>query len=866
MKTKLITALATMAMLLLCAAPALAANVTPVDIRFTKHGGGQFLYCNNPEFISEKDLSTDENPNPVYMMKQEGLKPGKYSVFFCFYNWTPFDVEPDIEFVSDNAKITVNSVGYYIPKGWDYWDCLGAWSDYWGLNIRTIDGLTQYVPYQNQDLPKTFTLKKSNEWIHNYIYNYNSVSPKVTFNMLVDFTIESGTADVNFAALKSYDVLGDRSHHSAKATQSPYKNDTAIKGIERESLPIVETNLNVEVTSKMHDGTAIPVRVYNQYFPAGNTYDYWMTNINPNRDAYAYSKECSTESDMLSFELKDKSKLSYYGSGVAYSNRDDVWHFDIYHHNTTAYENGCPSKNATSHVPNDKLPEKLDIQNPPNLDYEFNLGNFGVTTRYHLNLKNSDTRKRSVNYYIDASFSSCIVAVRDKKGNLLNPYTLSQTHAFAQSKGINWQKKTDYMFSTMLEPGETKALILDVTLPTNCYGGIVNGLTADSKLLCEPKDIIEFPEKTEVYPYDTETWFDGYQTMRWQDGELYIYKDQWSKVSLPEETKKLFAGRTKDIRLTKTSSGYIARFAGYDQYGGNIADDTNENKLYILDNKFAYVKTIPMPSYVWESLYADGITYVRTDKIYESANGITFTESTRSEMPITDGKSILEKREDGWYIRYNGKKEFEKINFAYPEVTEIRAADHTYYMIRSLKNYDTDPDTGNFLAVSTDGVNYRDFWMPNYQLRFMRLDAVGDRLYAVGRTDVTERNRADYESGVILKTPKGYLSLNGTLEKFDADTCLDLNYLAEVFDITVTRENTPEGEMRATAEYNGNTVTLITGTNVLYHGDKSRFVGTAPYKDGNSIYVPFGEFMEVLGFDVTYDEKTSTVNVTEKTE
>ena len=131
---------------------------------------------------------------------------------------------------------------------------------------------------------------------------------------------------------------------------------------------------------------------------------------------------------------------------------------------------------------------------------------------------------------------------------------------------------------------------------------------------------------------------------------------------------------------------------------------------------------------------------------------------------------------------------------------------------------------------------------------------------------MTERNRADYESGVILKTPKGYLSLNGTLEKFDADTCLDLNYLAEVFDITVTRENTPEGEVRATAEYNGNTVTLITGTNVLYHGDKSRFVGTAPYKDGNSIYVPFGEFMEVLGFDVTYDEKTSTVNVTEKTE
>lgn len=860
MKFRFMTAVAA-AMLFLFASSAFAANIDPVPVRFTKYGDGQFLYCNNPEFVSESDLSTDENPNPVYMMKQEGLKPGKYSVFFCFYNWTPYDVEPDIEFVSDDAEITINSVGYYIPQGWDYWDCLGAWSDYMGVNIRTIDGLAQYVPYRNIDLPQTFTLKNSSEWINKYIYNYDAVSPKVTFNMLVDFTIESGTADVNFAALKSYDVIGDRSHHAANATQSPYKNDTSIKGIEPETLPIVEADLDVEITSRINDGQNIPVRVYNQYFPSGNTYDYWMTNINPSRDAYEYSKECSTGSDMLEFELKDSSKLNYYGPGVAYSQRNSIWNFDIYHHNTTAYEPGCPSQSATYHIPNDELPEKLDISNPPDLDYEFNLGNFGVTNRYHLKVKNSDTISRSLNYYIDASYSSCLVAVRDTDGTLLNSYTLEEEDAFVQSKGINWTKKTDYMFSVMLKPNETKEYIIDVTLPTNCYGGIVNGLTADTKLLCEPKEIIEFPEKTSVYEYYTDTWFDGYQTMRWEDGELYIYSNGWKRANLPEETRELFEGLTKDIRLTKTKNGYIARFAGYDQYGSSIADTSDKTDIYVLDSSFKLIKTMTMPEYVTEAVYADGKTYIKSDKIYETENGITFTASSIDSMPITNGDSVIEKRIDGWYIKYNGKDEFTKINFEYPDVTEICAADGVYYMVRSLKNYDTDPDTGNWLAVSTDGVNYRDMWMPNRQIRFMRLDALGDKLYAVGRNEMTERERFDYEGGVKINTPEGYLSLNYTLTEFDNSTCLDLDYIANVMGMEATEEDADGGQKRVTLELDGKTVSFITGGYALYSGNDSRFVGTAPFLDGDTIYVPLAHLMETFGYTADYDEQTDTVTI-----
>ena len=844
------------------AASAAPRDVDPVPVRFEKHGGGQFLYCNNPEFVSESDLSTDENPNPVYMMKQEGLTPGKYSVFFCFYNWTPFDVEPDIEFVSDDAEITINSVGYCIPQGWDYWDCLGAWADYTGENIRTIDGLAQYVPYSGIELPQTFSLKNSTEWINKYIYNYDAVSPKVTFNMLVDFTIEKGTADVNFAALKSYDKIGDRSHHVKNAPQSPYKNDTAIKGIEPETLPVVEAGLDVTITSKINDGQNVPVRVYNQYFPSGNTYDYWMTNINPSRDAYRYSKECSTGSDMLEFEFRDSSKLSYYGSGVPRTQRNSVWNFDIYHHNTTEYESGCPSRSELYHTPNAPLPDRLDINDPPDLDYEFNLGNFGVTNRYRLNVKNSDTISRSLNYYIDASYSSCLAAIRDADGNLLNPYTLEPEDAYIQSKGINYTKKTDYLFSVMLSPGEEREYIIDITLPTNCYGGIVNGLTVDDEPLMKPAEIIGLPEKSELYEYYYNTWFDGYETMRCDGGDIYAYRNNsWKKLDLPQKTRELFGGILKDIRLTKTKSGYIARFAGYDQYGGNIADTSDKRTLYVLDDKLNCIKSSELPTYISGAVYADGVTYIQSDKIYETQNGVTLFESKLSSLPVTNGRSVVEKRLDGWYIKENGKTEFTKINFEYPDVSEIRASDGVYYAVRSLKNYDTDFNTGNWLSVSTDGINYRDMTLPNSQFRFMRLDSVGGTLYAVGRNETYSRPKFDYEGGIKFLTPEGYLSLEYTLTEFDETTCADLDYLAGALGAEVYTSDMPNGEKRVSVSLDGREVSFITGGHAFYAGGDSLFAYTAPFYDGSTVYVPLMNFAKSLGFTVEYDEASQTVTI-----
>ena len=367
-----------------------------IPIEFRKHGGGQFIYCNNPEFIGEDDLATDENPHSTYMMKTEHLGPDEYAVFFCFYNWTEFDVEPDIEFYSeDGATVTINSVGYYIPQNYDFWDCIGAWSDLWGINIRSQNNMQQYVPYRNIDLPKTFRIHAGgNEWISKYIYNYEPAAPKVTFNMLVSFTIDKGEADVNFAALKNYGVVGDRSHHDPNAAAGEYLNDTAIKGIETESLPIVEADLDIEITPDTPDGERLPVVVANAYYPDGSETNFWVTNINLNRNTYQYLRETAAASDMLTFHDRDESKLGYYGEDVV--ERDDEWLFDIYHYNTTHYENDMPWT-AAEHVPNAGLPEVLDPANPPKYDWQFNLGNFGVTNRYNLTITNTDHVPRALN-------------------------------------------------------------------------------------------------------------------------------------------------------------------------------------------------------------------------------------------------------------------------------------------------------------------------------------------------------------------------------------------------------------------------------------------------------------------------------------
>lgn len=85
MKKKFITAAICFFMLTgICAFSGFAAVEKAVPIQFKKAGGGQFIYCNNPEAVTSADLFSLDNPKATYLMKNEGLKPDNYSVFSAF--------------------------------------------------------------------------------------------------------------------------------------------------------------------------------------------------------------------------------------------------------------------------------------------------------------------------------------------------------------------------------------------------------------------------------------------------------------------------------------------------------------------------------------------------------------------------------------------------------------------------------------------------------------------------------------------------------------------------------------------------------------------------------------------------------------
>lgn len=170
---------------------------------------------------------------------------------------------------------------------------MGAWPDYLGINIRSLSGTEQHIAFQGErNVPTTVTLNGGeNDWVSRHIYNYEELKPEATFNLLIDFTIESGEADVNFAALKHTGILGDRSRHNPNAAPGRYVRDNTVKEIDKETLPMVEADITVNIDAGTPNGETVPVKIFNQYHPEGNVTPFWTTNINPSRDEYMVSRK-----------------------------------------------------------------------------------------------------------------------------------------------------------------------------------------------------------------------------------------------------------------------------------------------------------------------------------------------------------------------------------------------------------------------------------------------------------------------------------------------------------------------------------------------------------------------------------------------
>lgn len=831
----------------------------PIPIRFEKSGGGQYIYCNNPEYVGEEDLSTIENEKATYMMKCENLKPDTYSVFFCFYNWTDFDIEPDMEFHTQNgAQIRIDSVAYCLPTGDEFWDCIGSWADFLGINIRTLNGYQQYVPYQGTSLPQTISLEPGDtDWASRYSYNYQTVPSRMTFVMLVKFTILSGEADVNFAALKHYGTLRDRSRHNPDALPGAYRRDTSIKGIETESLPMVQAKLNVEITSQTQNGASLPVRIYNQYYNEGNTAPYWMTNINPNRDAYLFSKEIAAGSDMLSFQFQDDSKLEYYGEDVPQGKRNNVWIFDIYHHDTTAYEEGMPWAEE-EHVPNAYTGTKMDIDNLPNLEWEFNLGNFGVTNRYYFTIHNSDNQARILNYFLETSLSSNIVIVRDKEGEMLNPYTLQPENPFALCKGINQSKVNSCMFSAEIPAGETAEYILDVILPTNCYGGMVNSLTVDSRKKLMPVAGNVFPEHLDEFPMKN-VFFNGQEYMQWKNGELYRLGEgnTWRRILLSPQAREIFQYQSQNFEIVKTDWGYGARFCGWD--GGKdwcIANSPAQNKVYFFDRNFRLLSEQKSNSYIYDILASHGKIYYRSDQIYETKNGEKIEKTAGSGgFPECSGPFTIARTGSALSFWEEGGKTFPISYEAMSSPREVLATGGLFYCKKSWKTYFSDLETPNILSVSTDGLYWTDFTLPNTFLELQKVLYIDGKIWVDGRFQTLV---LDYQPPEAIR-----VFLNGEALGFEVlpeikndRTMIPARFLFEKLNAKV--EWLAETEEIAVTG-GGHQILFRIGSDAAVVDGEETLLDAPPYLSQDRTMIPLRFLTESLGYRVTWEEERNLV-------
>ncbi|MDP4152509.1 MAG: copper amine oxidase N-terminal domain-containing protein [Bacillota bacterium] len=573
-------------------------SVTAQNIKFTPEGGGKYIYCNNEEAIWRRDLSDDSNPNPSYIMNNDDLAAGKYSMFVSHLNHTElqnsdgsmkemgFDIELDAQFVAkEDSTVVITAVGFEaqrletfrsgdkILKLQSSADFFNAWSDYMQVPMLTERSDEKCEPHEFT--PVTVELKKGEKmWLSKYISNYSTVAFLKPVFLMSDFEIKQGKVDVNIAALKSDGILGDRSHHCDNAKRGVYYRDRQYKGI-ADTLPAVNTDLSYSINDKITAGTLLPVKVYNQYIPEGSVVTKWMTNINPQEDIW--SRPSCTESDMLSFKYFDPEKLSFYGSNVADAQKDQYWVFDDFHSDT---------KDSAGGIPNYPLTIGKD-----NRGSGCNLGNYGVSVNYHVTINNTGDKTRYL-YYKLSSSSPNYVTVKDENGNVINGYAVRKNPYETKSEKV--------MACVKLPAKTTSKFTIEQILPANFPGGMGNSF-----------EINDEETKLEFYPQsmtkvDETLKSTGREYYAWFGGELYFSSDgdDWIKQGISEDAKEIFDGNWDRYEIKYLDGVYTARWCDYDNspYFYEIAPKLF-NRVYFFDEGFNlkathYYKDYPSDTYL----------------------------------------------------------------------------------------------------------------------------------------------------------------------------------------------------------------------------------------------------------------------------
>lgn len=803
-------------------------DIRPKDLIFTPEGEGKYIYSNNPEFITRDLLADYSNQNPTYLMSNEEMGPDKYAMFISHVNHTKilsdantikekgFEIELDVLFkAEEDTEIVFTALGFEVPENKYYysngirhtfeepWGCLNAWANYLKVPIRQIESGKKYVPEYTEE--RTVTIKKGESfWISEIIENYRTVPFFRPVHMLADFEIKSGLCDINVAALKSNGSIGDRSNFNPNASFAKYQKDRQYKGI-ADSLNIVSTNLNYTVDATVYNNTKLPVTVYNQTAPeSGNYTQTWVTHINPK--ANITETYHVAESDMLKFTYKDDNKLKLYGRTVPEEEKDNVWHFDTTHSDWDIYPGSKCGYKKYDFVPNYEIPADVT-------DYSTcNLGNYGVKTRYNISVKNDGWKTRYINYGLICE-SNIIVMLYDKDGNPAIPYALC--------KGATDAVETDTILSIPLLPQQTTDFTIEVILPTNYNGAIMNTLT----IMNEETNVMVYEPSLDIYSKNSK--LAGDKHIKWQGRDLYTSDNlsDWVKADISEQTKKIFDGSREEFEFIKTDDGFMAKSTLYDGRSYYLAEDFYRT-VYFLDESFNLKSQYKFSSYPTYISYANGIYYVYAGAPYQSADGVTwYLCDSIDPFPVdnlTRNPVRLKNKEANVLL---GEK-YVPLKTESFEIPYIDILGSTYFFVNK-----------GFIYTSSDGVYWK---CDKLSEPCETVDKSGNEII-VNENQIIEASNTDFVPVIIAKG--NALSFSVTPEiSTDGITMVPLRFLAESLgnDVSWSDEE--------------NCVT-VEGLKIIPWSTKignAEFATNIYYKNG-SVMVPLRPLCEQLGFSVSFD-------------
>ena len=602
------------------------------ELNFIPHKGGKYIYSNNREFVFRSDLADNSNREPRYIMSNENLLPDDFTLFASHVNHTEergywgellgrgFDIELDAVFkAKEDTVINISALGFEVPDnvhfyidGKEYtderdWGCFTAWASYIGKEIRQLDSDIKYTPVPFE--PVTFEIKAGeSRWLSEFIPNYREVPLWRPVHFITDFTIVSGCADVNVAAIRSTGTLGDRSRVSSNIGFGSFIPQYEMKGV-ADSKNQVDSYIEFTLNNSSIN-TMLPVTVFNRYAPSGKEVTTWYTNLNPTSDVW--NKDNVAESCMLGFDYKDESKKKYYGKGIKDEDKENVWHFDTSHALLTSYVKGL-GYTKRNFVPNFEIEEYVPEE------YCNSLGNYGVLQNYHITLTNTAYTDMWFNYRLNTAANNLIV-LSDENGNIFDGYPLT--------KGKSAKKETDTLTNVKIPAQQTVKFTLTVILTTNHVGGMEN-----SFYISDSPSVVTSYNSNRIYNVK-DSQYTGKEYLKWNDGKLYFSYDkkEWQEKAVPPKTAEIFNSVWNEIKLTWTGSGYIANNVQYSGIPYYLVRDLyrdvwcfDENLNILSKNKFGI--------YITQSSGAFGHYYIKA--------GTNFISNDNNDWSVFDGNFTL---------------------------------------------------------------------------------------------------------------------------------------------------------------------------------------------------------------------------------